>query len=245
MEPIIKAIRQQAGLGLVQASWRLFPARCLVCAGVGAEQRDLCTACERDLPCLDEGCQCCAEPLSKPGLCGRCLRAPPYYERVRVPFAYRPPLDRLIQSFKFDAKLEAGRLLAELLADFLADSLAEQDRPQCLLPVPLHIMRLRERGFNQALELAKPLARKLNLPLLPNTLVRLRDTPQQSQLKLTQRQRNIRGAFRLRRALAVNHVALIDDVMSSGSTVGEIARVLRTAGVARVQVWVCARAVLD
>ena len=213
--------------------------------GDGDVQRDLCSACEHELQRLGTCCQCCAEPLSSAGLCGRCLRTAPFYDQVSAPFIYEPPLDRLIKAFKFDGHLEAGRLLAALLADFLADALSQHERPHYLLPVPLHPNRLRERGFNQALELARPLAKQLAIPLLPNALQRIRDTPQQAQLALPQRQRNIRAAFALRQALSMQHVAIIDDVMTSGSTVNEIARVLRVAGVSKIQVWVCARVVLS
>lgn len=230
---------------MVQAAWQIFPPRCLVCLGEGDVQRDLCSACAHELQRLGACCQCCAEPLSSPGLCGRCLRAAPFYDQVSAPFIYAPPLDRLIKAFKFDGHLEAGRLLAALLTDFLTDALSQHERPQCLLPVPLHPNRLRERGFNQALELARPLAKRLAIPLLPNALQRIRDTPQQAQLALPQRQRNIRAAFALRQALSMQHVAIIDDVMTSGSTVNELARVLRAAGVSKIQIWVCARVVLS
>ena len=131
------------------------------------------------------------------------------------------------------------------MADFLTNVLDGQERPQALLPVPLHPNRWRERGYNQALELARPIAQRLGIRLLPNALQRLRDTPQQAQLALPQRQRNIRAAFAVPQALALQHIAIIDDVMTTGSTANEIARVLRAAGVKRVQVWVCARVVLS
>ena len=222
---------------LNQVLWQLFPARCLVCAGKGAAQRDLCPACELELPQLKVYCERCAEPLSKAGLCGRCQQYEPHYDKAIAPFVYAPPLDRLIKGFKFNKRLEAGRLLADLMADFL-EPVA---RPDCLLPVPLHPNRLRERGFNQALELARPLAKRLAVPLQATALQRVRDTPQQAQMTLGERQRNLRGAFILHEKLKARHVAIIDDVMTSGSTVDEVARVLRTAGVTKIQVWICAR----
>lgn len=245
MAASIKASFATSVAWFTRLHWQVFPPRCLVCAGEGGAYHDLCSACALELPRLGPCCQRCAEPLSSNGLCGRCLRAAPLFDEVHAPFLYAPPLDRLIKAFKFDGQLEAGRLLAELLTDFLADSLAGQEPPQALLPVPLHPNRLRERGYNQALELARPVARCLRIPLLPNALQRLRDTPQQAQLALPQRQRNIHAAFAMPQALALQHVAIIDDVMTTGSTVNEIARVLRAAGVGRVQVWVCARVVLN
>ena len=223
--------------GLSQLLWQLFPPRCLVCAGIGAARRDLCLACANELPRLIIYCEHCAEPLTKAGLCGRCQQYEPNYDKARAPFLYAPPLDRLIKDFKFNRRLEAGRLLAELMAFFLIDA----ERPDCLLPVPLHPNRLRERGFNQALELARPVAKCLALPLHANALRRVLDTPQQAQMSRNERQRNLQGAFVLGKKLEATHVAIIDDVMTSGSTVNEIARVLRAAGVKKIQVWTCAR----
>ena len=245
MAASIKASFTASGDWIARLHWRIFPPRCLVCAGEGTGRRDLCSACALELPRLGSCCQCCAEPLSRAGLCGRCLRVPPLFDQVSAPFLYAPSLDRLIKAFKFDGQLEAGRLLADLMADFLTDVLDGQERPQALLPVPLHPNRWRERGYNQALELARPIAQRLGIRLLPNALQRLRDTPQQAQLALPQRQRNIRAAFAVPQALALQHIAIIDDVMTTGSTANEIARVLRAAGVKRVQVWVCARVVLS
>jgi ComF family protein len=122
---------------------------------------------------------------------------------------------------------------------------ADVEPPEVLLPVPLHPARLRERGFNQALELARPLARRFDRPLLIDAVRRIRATPPQTGTDRGARRRNIRNAFALHRPLPWRHVAIVDDVMTTGSTVAELARLLRRNGVERVQVWVAARAQRD
>ncbi|WP_342780506.1 ComF family protein [Arenimonas fontis] len=154
-------------------------------------------------------------------------------------FLYAPPLDRLLPRLKFHADLAAGRLLTQLaLPAFMA-----APRPQALLPLPLHRSRLRRRGFDQALELARPLARALGLPLLTGGLRRRRATAAQSGLEARERRRNVRGAFAVPAGVPLpDHLALFDDVMTTGATLDEAARVLRTAGVRRVDLWALARA---
>ena len=129
----------------------------------------------------------------------------------------------------------------------MAEHYAQQDaRPEVIIPVPLHTGRLRERGFNQALELARPVAARLRIPINIHACARTRGTAAQSDLPAAQRTKNVKGAFELREPLKeVHRVAIIDDVMTTGATVDELARVLIAAGVENVQVWVCARAVLN
>ena len=169
--------------------------------------------------------------------CGTCLRRPPPQEFTRAAFVYQAPLDRLLPRAKFHGDLSSTRLLGRLMACELADA----ERPQALVPVPLHRDRLRRRGYDQALELARPLARALALPLRDDLLRRVRATAPQSRLASPQRRRNLRGAFAVRAVELPAHVALIDDVMTTGATVEAAATALRRAGVARVDVWVCAR----
>lgn len=217
-----------------------YPRRCVLCQGP-ASGRDLCTACAAELPWNEPACPRCAHPLPPGvvGLCGHCQRQPPPFERALAAFRYAYPIDRLLQGLKFHQQLHLAPLLGDLLAERLearADPL-----PECLIPVPLHRRRLRTRGYNQALELARPLARRLGLALAPGVVQRLRATRVQSELKARERRANLRGAFRLQGPLAARHVAIVDDVVSTASTVGELARVLKRAGVERVEVWSCAR----
>lgn len=158
-----------------------------------------------------------------------------------TPFRYQNPMGRLIQAFKFGHRLDVGRVLGSLMVQARSSSVA-LERPQLLIPVPLHAQRLRERGYNQALELARPLGRTLGIPVDAYSCVRTRATQVQSLLPQNQRAKNVKGAFALRKPLTVRHVAIIDDVMTTGATVTEMARVLTASGVGRVEVWACARA---
>jgi len=202
--------------------------------------RDVCDACAAALPWNRVACPLCALPLPRPAeACGRCLRKPPPLVLVHAAFVYGFPLDRLLPRFKFHDGLVAGRLLSQ----WMHDACASLDRPDALIPIPLHRARLRQRGYDQALELARPLAASLDLPLRADLLLRTRHTPPQSRLGALQRRRNLRGAFEVRDRIALpRHVALIDDVMTTGATLHAAAKTLLRAGVQRVDAWVCARA---
>jgi len=220
----------------------LLPSRCLLCGSAGSRRRDLCAACEADLQRNATACACCGLPLAlAQEWCGRCLKRRPAFRSTWAPFLYRPPLSGLLTRFKFAGDLAAGRVLAELALD-------QWERepsacPDALLPVPLHVDRLRERGYNQALELARPLSRGTGIALLPDALMRDRATPAQSGLSALARRRNLKGAFRVRDGAGLPaHVALVDDVMTTGATAQECALALRRAGVVRVDVWAIARA---
>jgi ComF family protein len=224
----------------------LFPPRCLLCGGPGDGRRDLCDDCAAALPRAGAACPCCALPLADgtpPLACGRCQHRPPPFAATRTVFRYAPPLDRLVQGLKFGRRLDHARLLGGLLADHLAGQ--DGPRPEMLLPVPLHPRRLRQRGFDQALELARPLARRLDLPLVAAGCRRLRDTAAQSGLPAAERRRNVRGAFAVDTPVGGRRVALIDDVVTTGSTVTALARAVVAAGAERVEVWCVARAARD
>ncbi len=221
----------------------LLPPRCLVCGQPGADGHDLCAACQQALPWNHACCLRCGLPMAEPTpACGRCLRKPPPLDRVLAAFAYAFPIDRLLPRFKFHHDLAAGRELAQAMRAALVPALdAPGARPLALIPVPLHPARLRERGYNQALELARPLARAFDLPLLGDGLRRTRATVPQSGLSALARRRNPRGAFALGSGGLPAHVALVDDVMTTGATLHACAKLLRQAGVARVDAWVAAR----
>jgi ComF family protein len=218
----------------------LLPARCLLCAEDGDAGLDLCAACLAALPWNRTPCARCGLPLAVAApACGRCLRAPPAFAATFAPWTYAFPLDRLMPRFKFHGDLAAGALVVDRWL------VAARGRalPDALVPVPLHRARLRERGYDQALELARPLARGLGIPLLAEGLHRVRATAAQSALGAGARRRNVRGAFAAApRTRWPPHVALVDDVMTTGATLGECARVLKAAGAVRVDVWVAARA---
>jgi ComF family protein len=220
----------------------VLPLRCLLCGAAGADARDLCVGCAHDCALNRPCCARCALPLETPAaLCGECLRREPPFAAAWAPFRYGHPLDLLEMRYKFHGDLAAGRVLAELLVE--RARIDAPARPDLLIAVPLHVSRLRQRGYNQALELAKPLAKALGVALNRDLLLRTKATPAQTGLDARARRRNLRDAFALAGSAAVpGHVALFDDVMTTGATLRECARTLRQAGVARVDVWALARA---
>jgi ComF family protein len=220
----------------------LLPWRCLLCGDAGANGVDLCAECAAELPRNTHCCERCALPLpiSAP-MCGRCQRKAPPWDAAWAPFRYTWPLDRLETRFKFSRDLAAGRVLTTMWQ--------REPHPPCLpqliLPVPLHRRRLRMRGYNQALELARPLARAMGIPCRADILQRLRHTDAQTGLDAIERRRNLRGAFALREGIVLpSHVVVLDDVFTTGATLSECARLLKRAGIARVDVWALARAPL-
>ncbi|HLI19395.1 MAG TPA: ComF family protein [Rhodanobacteraceae bacterium] len=218
----------------------LLPSHCLLCGARGQGDLSLCDACEADMPRNDLCCTRCALPLGAPApLCGRCQKREPPWDSAWAPFRYEWPLASLESRFKFGSDLAAGRTLALLWTA----SPVPVDLPQAIVPVPLHRSRLRRRGYNQALELAKPLAKHFRVPLLRNALQRLRATDAQTELSAVERRRNVRGAFAATFDDPVpEHVAVLDDVFTTGATLAECVRVLKRAGAPRVDVWALARA---
>lgn len=219
----------------------LYPSTCLLCMAPGLGELDLCEDCAFALPKILNACERCALPLPSMGmtLCGHCQHTPPHYDVALAPLRYTFPVDRLIQRFKFHGQLSTGRSLAHLMADCVAQQGLEL--PEVLLPVPLHHQKLQARGFNQSLELARYLSLRFNIPIDSHSVIRVKPTQPQMELPLKARKKNIRGAFEVRQALSMRHVAVVDDVVTTGSTVNELARILRQAGVRRIQIWSCAR----
>ncbi|HEX6829864.1 MAG TPA: ComF family protein [Burkholderiales bacterium] len=217
----------------------ILPASCVLCAAA-AEDAALCSACREALPRLpDERCPVCAAPSPGNAVCGACLAEPPAFARTRAALAYTFPVDALIHAFKYAGDLPVGETLAALLRD----AVHEGPRPDAIVPMPLHPARLRERGFNQALELARRLGQGLGIPVLARACRRLRDTPPQASLPWNERQGNIRGAFACEADLSGKHVAVVDDVMTTGHTMNELARALTRAGAGDVSCWVVARTI--
>ncbi len=220
----------------------LYPPFCQLCGDTTVSDTGLCDHCLADLPTVTHTCQRCALPLEgqriHAGICGSCLTDPPPFHRSISPFHYKPPVTRLIAQLKYQRQLN----LVPLLSRALASLIDLQHHPvDALLPVPLHNRKLRQRGFNQALELARPLARQFGIPVLSH-VERHRATPSQLALHASERRNNVRGAFRLRHSVDYRRIAIIDDVMTTGSTAGEIARLLVEDGVEHIQVWCIARA---
>lgn len=208
---------------------------CLLC-GAPSRERAWCDACEAALPYLIPAhCPQCALPAHGGAVCGHCLQRPPYFDRTVAAFAYDFPVDKLVQALKFNEHLALARSLARTLG------LRIVVRPDGIVPMPLHPARLRERGFNQSLELARHLARQLDIPLLSHAVQRVRDTPPQAGLRWKERKKNLRQAFSCDGAVAGKHIAIVDDVMTTGASLNELAKVLKAAGARDVSAWVVAR----
>lgn len=215
----------------------ILPHCCILC-DTASFNRPLCAGCNADLPRHSTpACPICALPALDGKVCGICLRHLPAFDRTFAAFSYGFPIDRLLHAFKYSGDLA----LIEVLAEPLAHLVAAQPKPDLLLPMPLHPTRLRERGFNQSLEIAKLISRWLDIPLAADACQRTRDTPTQAGLKLRERRRNVRGAFACNLDLTGKKIAVLDDVMTTGATLNEISRVLQGCGAAEVSAWVVAR----
>jgi ComF family protein len=214
------------------------PQRCELCAGVSGTDL-VCGACMRDLPWLARACPVCALP-SGGGVCGQCLSDPPPFDATIAAFSYAFPIDRLIHSLKYQGRLA--------LAEWCADAILAQrgnsgagPRPDRLIALPLAVPRQRERGYNQALEIARVIGARSGVPLLPRGLSRVRATPPQAALPWAERAKNVRGAFACDLDLSGLTVALVDDVMTTGASLAEAAKILKASGAASVENWVVAR----
>lgn len=218
---------------------------CLLCDEPAQQPWPLCMACESELPWLHEQCSRCGLPLPMDGFtCASCRRRAPAFHQVVALWHYGFPVDSLISRFKHNSQWPMGRLMAQLLGQALEHRFNEHlPRPDRLLPVPLASRRLRQRGFNQAAMLARWLATQLQLPCDEQLLERTRDTQAQQALGARARRRNLRQAFALAPGAEVEglHLAVIDDVLTTGATAQAIARLLRKQGARRVDIYCLAR----
>jgi ComF family protein len=215
----------------------VFGGTCLLCRGA-ADRGLLCGACDADLPRLDRAvCPRCAVPSPGGAICGRCLSRPPRFDATVAALEYRFPADVLVHSLKFRGELALSALLAHLLVE----RIAPEPRVHFILPVPLAARRLRERGYNQALEIARHVSRATGARLAPQACERSRDTPVQTDLPWAERAANVQGAFRAPRSLDGATIAVLDDVMTTGATLDEIAAELKRSGASSVVNWVVAR----
>ncbi len=220
----------------------LFPPICPCCGGEGDRQLLFCPGCYAKLPFNDHACRHCALPLPpaapKGSACGRCTRKRPPFHRTLAPLRYEAPVNHLISHLKFNRRLQLLEPLSNLLSSHLQ---GDGDLPDLVIPVPLHPLRLRERGFNQSLEIARLVAGKLQLETDWRSAKRIRPTPPQTDLSEKERQRNLRGAFSISGDLRGRHVALLDDVITTGATLTELSRLLIQHGVDRIDLWALAR----
>ena len=223
--------------GWRRAMAALLPQDCLLC-GASSGDALLCADCTASLPRLPAAlCPVCALPTHGGAICGACLKRAPHFDATLACFVYAFPVDRLVQQLKFAHRLA--------IADFFARALLERNLPRAdlIVPVPLSARRLGERGFNQAAEIAKVLARESGIALGLEVGRRTLEAPPQSTLPWKERQKNVRGAFDCGAELSGKVLLVVDDVMTTGATLGEFARVLKDHGATQVIACVAARAV--
>ncbi|MBL8377801.1 MAG: ComF family protein [Burkholderiales bacterium] len=228
-------------MGLLSRAMRLLGEQdCWLCGS--ATPDSLCRQCVADLPASGAAnCPLCALPTPAGATCGTCLSAAPAYDASLAALVYAWPADRMVAALKYHAALG----LAAPLAGFLGDVVERHglaSRPDLMIVPPLSRERLAERGFNQSLELARHLGQRFGVPVAATALARVRDTTPQARLKPDERARNVKGAFAATRRFDGLAVAVVDDVMTTGATLAEIAAVVKAAGAVRVVNWVVARA---
>ncbi|HFD13303.1 MAG TPA: ComF family protein [Crenotrichaceae bacterium] len=234
-------IQSKQWLSIIQDC--VYPPTCLLCGDEGVSHSDLCQPCKTALPYFQGGCSLCSalmpNAIEITAVCGECQIKPPDFNHTHVSFAYQEPVRHLIHGLKFNSRFVNARLLATLMAEQLR---TVTDKPDLLIPVPLHPQRYRERGFNQSIELTRHLSQQLQIPNNLNSCHRTRNNIPQAALGAKQRRRNLHRTFSVQPLTEVQSIAIIDDVMTTGSTVRAIAKAFKHSGVNKIQVWVCARA---
>lgn len=202
----------------------LLPSACVLCSKSTHRDLDICIICENNLPWLMQ----------------HSLTA-----NLVALFSYQKPVDQLITRLKFQKNLVYARLLGELFIQHILNNNRLLTQPEIIIPIPLHPKRLSERGFNQALEIVRPIAKKLKVPIDIKSCQRIRATHAQSDLPANQRAQNIKNAFQVSKNLNAKHVVIFDDVVTTGHTVDELSKILKTQGVERVDVWCCAKTTMN
>lgn len=234
MRPLLKNIIQT-----------FFPAHCLLCNAPCTNSHGFCNPCFGVLPHNHARCKRCglSLPFSDEQInCGECIANPPPFDRAIALFDYEQPISSLIWRLKFSGHLSVARIFSACWINYLTEYQQENTLPELIIPVPLYHSRLKHRGFNQALEIAKPIGKHFHIPIDTRTCIRIKNTQAQSSLPANKRKNNVNNAFGLSYPLTAKHVAIIDDVMTTGNTVSEISYLLKKSGVLKIDVWCCARA---
>lgn len=217
----------------------LLPHFCVICHKPSHRERDLCLACENQLPFLKNACRICATPIPENNpICGQCLNQKNPFDQTIAVFKYEPPVSQMITGLKFSAKLHYAPLFGKLLAEKISN------KPEIIIPIPLHKKRLKERGFNQSLEIAKQIGKQLHIPIDAKSCQRIIHTQPQAQVPAKDRKKNVKNAFEIIQKISANHIAVIDDVVTTGHTIYAFCQMLRKHGVQHIDVWCIARTIL-
>ena len=232
----LSALFRQIGRGIFHET--LNPRICIACESILEHSGAICCNCLKRLELETNPCKLCGLSHSTgESICAKCLYDPPRWDRMIAPYAYRNLIRDLLIQLKFSDNLT----IADSLTRQLSVQFKDQVPPEVLIPVPLFKKRLIERGYNQAYEIARCLSIKLDIPLNQKSLIRTRHTESQSGLSAAKREKNIRSAFSFNNSANYKHVAVVDDIITTGSTLNEITRILKRAGVEKVEVWGLAR----
>ncbi len=224
------------------------PSYCVLCDRPIRRAFSLCKECEDDLPKILHACKLCGIPLNESSrVCGQCLKTKPVVDFSLSLYHYESPVDYLISQLKFRQKLSYAAILGHLLSEHLLNTMSAK-LPDAIIPVPLYKKRLGKRGFNQSLEIAKIVSKKTGLTIDTQLVSRKKSTRAQSSLHLKQRKQNVKDCFQIKNqnqgAPVYERIAILDDVVTTGATTNELAKVLKTAGIKKVGVWSIGRAVL-
>lgn len=219
-----------------------YPIHCVLCQELTNHSDDFCKDCLLLLPWMKNACLRCGNALFKNAysICDRCISNPPKFDISVIPFNYQKPISDMISLLKFNQKIIYSRILAKLMIKRLEQIHQQFLLPELIIPIPLHVKRLRERGFNQALEIAKPIGKYFNIPVDFTTCHRIKETEPQSLLPAKKRRNNIKNVFVVKKNLLAKHVAVIDDVVTTGNTIDEFSKVLKNEGIEKIQIWSCA-----
>ena len=223
----------------------LLPPTCILCHAASKQTLDLCHACTDDLPILLQSCPRCAAILTTDGLlCGECLKKPPAFDATYALFSYQTPITKLIMELKFHQKLVHAQLFGKLMTAAIEKRwYYNKTLPDVIIPIPLHPKRLQERGFNQALEIGRPISKALQIPIDILSCQRIKYTQAQAQLVAEKRDQNMKKAFIINRDFTGLSVAVLDDVITTGRTLDEFSKALKAAGACRIDAWTVARAI--
>ncbi|MCK5917942.1 MAG: ComF family protein [Cocleimonas sp.] len=229
---------------------RFFAPCCVLCDAKVTGAISLCEPCLEDLPRIKTTCYQCGLPLEsklEASLCGQCQQSLPPIDYLISSLHYAYPVGYLVSQLKFQRDLTYAKIFAQLLLTTLQQQYKARhsELPEIIIPVPLHKKRSRQRGFNQALEIARPIAKELNIPILVNAIERIKHTEAQSLLSALERRKNLHNSFVFSKPITAEHIVLVDDVVTTGTTVYELATLLKKSGVKKVGVWAVARATIS
>ena len=235
------AVNLKGLLGVNSAPVAIFSGnRCFLCSSPSNGHETMCRACLNDIMVNTDACPACAKANTASNICADCLSQPwQFIKKATTLFQYHDPVNHLVQHLKYKQGIDIASHLGKMLCTLLPSENAAL--PDCILPVPLHSGRLISRGYNQSIELARPLSRQLGIKLDTSSCKRVRATMPQAGLSAKKRKQNVHNAFTVSKKIGYNHVLLVDDVITTGSTVNELARMLSLAGVVRIDVLAVAR----